>query len=86
MGFSYRKSVRFGPFRINAGNSGVGWSVGGNGFRTGVNSRGKRYSTFSLPGTGLSYRESGGKGCLIVVAAGLAGSSGAYWLLSKYLA
>ena len=86
MGFSYRKSVSVGPFRVNVGNSGMGWSVGGKGFRTGVTSRGRRYSTFSIPGSGLQYRGSGSKGCLIVVAAGLAGSSGAYWLLSKYLA
>jgi hypothetical protein len=86
MGFSYRKSVRLGPFRVNVGNSGLGWSVGTKGFRTGVTSRNRRYSTFSAPGTGLSYRESGGKGCLIAVAAGLAGSSAAHWLLTKYLA
>ena len=35
MGFYYRKSVSLGPFRVNAGKSGVGCSVGGKGFRTG---------------------------------------------------
>lgn len=65
MGFQYRKSISFGPFRVNVGKSGVGYSVGGRGFRTGINSRGKRYTTFSLPGTGMSYRTtpSGKSGC-----------------------
>ena len=35
MGFCYRKSVSLGSFRVNAGKSGVGCSVGGKGFRTG---------------------------------------------------
>ena len=52
MGFRYRKSLNFGPFRVNVGTGGVGFSVGGRGFRTGVSGSGRRYSTFSLPGTG----------------------------------
>ena len=32
MGFFYRKSVNFGPFRVNLSKSGVGYSVGGRGF------------------------------------------------------
>jgi len=68
MGFYYRKSVRIGPFRINASKSGIGYSVGSPGFRTGVSSKGKRYTTFSLPGTGVGYRTSGSKaGCLVVL-------------------
>lgn len=68
MGFTYRKSVGLGPFRINVSKSGVGYSVGGPGFRTGVSSAGRRYSTFSVPGTGVSYRTSGkGAGCLAVL-------------------
>jgi hypothetical protein len=69
MGFSYRKSVNLGPFRVNLSKSGVGYSVGGRGFRTGVSSGGRRYTSFSLPGTGMSYRKSGGCGCLILIAA-----------------
>lgn len=84
MGFSYRKSVNLGPFRVNVGQSGVGWSVGGKGFRTGVSPRGRRYSTFSVPGTGLSYRTPGAKGCLSVVVVGLVGTSVTYWLLSHW--
>ena len=73
MGLHYRKSVSFGPFRVNVSKSGVGYSVGGSGFRTGVSSRGKRYTTFGLPGTGIGYRTSSspasGKGCLLVAIA-----------------
>ena len=70
MGFYYRKSVRAGPFRINLSKSGVGFSVGGPGFRTGVSGRGRRYSTFSVPGTGVGYRTSGsGSGCVLVLCA-----------------
>ncbi|MGV3773378.1 MAG: DUF4236 domain-containing protein [Verrucomicrobiales bacterium] len=64
MGWTYRKSVRAGPFRINLSGKGIGYSVGVGGFRTGRNARGRNYTTFSLPGTGLSYRKSG-VGCLI---------------------
>jgi len=68
MGFYYRKSVNVGPFRVNLSKSGVGYSVGGRGFRSGVSARGRRYSTFSLPGTGVGYRTSGkGSGCLVVI-------------------
>ncbi|NBQ67628.1 MAG: DUF4236 domain-containing protein [Nitrosomonadaceae bacterium] len=68
MGFYYRKSVNIGPFRVNLGKSGVGYSVGGKGFRTGVSPGGKRYSTFSVPGTGLGYRtQHKGQGCLLLV-------------------
>ena len=69
MGFCYRKSVNIGPFRVNVGKSGVGYSVGGKGFRTGVSGQGKRYSTFSVPGTGVGYRTAHkGQGCLLVAA------------------
>ncbi len=72
MGFYYRKSVNLGPFRVNLSKSGVGYSVGGPGFRTGTSARGRRYSTFSIPGTGVGYRTSGSKsGCLSVVAVGV---------------
>ena len=36
MGFSYRKSVNLGPFRVNLSQSGFGYSVGSRGFRTGM--------------------------------------------------
>ena len=68
MGFYYRKSVNLGPFRVNLSKSGVGYSVGGRGFRVGTTSRGRKYTSFSIPGTGIGYRKSGA-GCLILLAA-----------------
>ena len=68
MGFTFRKSVNLGPFRVSVSKSGVGYSVGGKGLRVGTNARGKRYTSFSIPGTGVSYRGSGSKvGCLVVL-------------------
>lgn len=67
MGFYYRKTISAGPFRLNLGKSGVGYSIGGRGFRTGVSSRGRRYTNMSLPGTGLGYRTNR-TGCLFVLA------------------
>ncbi len=72
MGFYYRKSVGLGPFRVNISKAGIGYSVGGRGFRTGVSARGRRYSTFSIPGTGVGYRTSGGQGCLVLIIGVLA--------------
>jgi len=40
MGFYFRKSARFGPFRVNLSKSGVGMSVGIPGFRIGTGPRG----------------------------------------------
>ncbi len=70
MGFYYRKSVNLGPFRVNLSKSGVGYSVGGRGFRVGTTPRGKKYTNFSIPGTGtgIGYRKSGA-GCLVLLAA-----------------
>jgi len=69
MGFYYRKSVNLGPFRVNVGKSGVGLSVGSKGFRTGVSPKGRRYTTFSVPGTGVGYRtQHKGQGCLLIAA------------------
>jgi hypothetical protein len=67
MGFFYRKSLKFGPFRVNLSKSGIGVSVGGPGFRVGTSSRGRKYTSFSIPGTGVGYRKSG-LGCLILIA------------------
>ena len=68
MGFYYRKSVNLGPFRVNLSKSGVGYSVGGRGFRVGATPRGKKYTSFSIPGTGIGYRKSG-TGCLVLALA-----------------
>ena len=77
MGFFYRRSLRLGPFRINLSKSGVGYSIGGRGFRAGVDARGRRYTSASVPGTGLGYR---GKGCLPLVLGVAFGSAAAFGL------
>jgi hypothetical protein len=82
MGFYYRKSVKFGPFRVNLSKSGLGYSVGGRGFRTGVSASGRRYSSFSLPGTGVGYRKSGG--CLVILAAIPSTLLFTHWLLHSF--
>jgi hypothetical protein len=71
MGFIYRKSVKAGPFRVNLSKSGVGLSTGVPGFRLTQSSRGRRYTTFNIPGSGMSYRTStkSAKGCLVPLVA-----------------
>jgi hypothetical protein len=56
MGWSYRRSFGIGPFRVNLGTKGLGVSVGARGFRTGIAARGRRYTSVTIPGTGLRYR------------------------------
>ena len=68
MGWTYRKSVGCGPFRLNISKSGIGYSVGGMGFRTGVSSRGRTYKSCSIPGTGMRYYSSSKQGCLVALA------------------
>ena len=69
MGWYYRKSVGVGPFRLNISKSGIGYSIGGMGFRTGVSSRGRSYKSLSIPGTGMRYYSSSSKqGCLVALA------------------
>ena len=48
MGFYYRKSVNLGPFRVNLSKSGLGYSVGGRGFRVGTTARGKKSQSHRL--------------------------------------
>jgi hypothetical protein len=55
MGWSFRKSMNVGPFRVNASKSGVGFSLGKGPFRAGQSSRGRQYVSASIPGTGLRY-------------------------------
>lgn len=57
MGWTFRKSVNLGPFRVNASKSGVGFSVGEGPFRTGVSPRGRTYASANVPGTGLRYEK-----------------------------
>jgi len=56
MGWGFRKSINFGPLRINASKNGLGYSIGGRGFRVGRDARGRKYRSFSIPGTGIFNR------------------------------
>lgn len=87
MGWTYRPSVRFGPVRVNLSGSGIGYSVGGAGFRVGVRANGRQYTRMSIPGTGLSYTTTGAHsaatGCLVllIVPFGLA----SFWAATRFL-
>lgn len=61
MGWNWRKSVNFGPLKINLSQRGVGYSLGGRGFRIGRNAKGQDYSQTSIPGTGLYKRTYSGQ-------------------------
>lgn len=61
MGLNFRKSINLGPFRINFSKSGIGYSVGGKGFRVTKTATGKTRTTASIPGTGISYTKETGK-------------------------
>ena len=80
MGFYYRKSVNLGPFRVNLSKSGLGYSVGGRGFRVGTTARGKKYTSFSIPCTGVGYRKSG-TACLFLLAGIPAAMAIGRWLV-----
>lgn len=56
MSWRFSKSINIGPLRITFSKVGIGWSLGGKGFRAGVDSKGRRYSNISIPGTGVSKR------------------------------
>lgn len=57
MGWSFQKSISLGPVRITLSKTGLSFSVGTKGFRTGVNSRGRRFTSVGIPGTGVRYRK-----------------------------
>lgn len=57
MGWSFRKAINLGPLRINLSKSGMSFSVGSKGFRSGVNVQGRAYTSASIPGTGLRYQK-----------------------------
>jgi hypothetical protein len=84
MGFFYRKSVNFGPFRVNLSKSGVGYSVGGRAFRVGKSARGRSYSTFNVPGTGVGYRGKGCFGLLMVLPATMAAMAIIYQFIHQF--
>lgn len=58
MGWKYRKSINLGlGFRINLSMSGIGYSWGVPGYRVTKMANGGKRTTYSLPGTGISYVE-----------------------------
>ena len=58
MGFRFQRRIKILPgLSINLSKSGVGFSAGARGFHAGVDSKGRRYVSASLPKTGISWRE-----------------------------
>lgn len=55
MSFTFRKSKKIGAMRITASKSGLGFSVGGKHFRTGIGANGKTY--VSGGASGMRYRK-----------------------------
>lgn len=55
MGWRFRKSFGFGPFRTNLSRKGLGSSFGFFGIRFGVTADGRKYWSFGIKGTGLYY-------------------------------
>jgi hypothetical protein len=58
MAIRFHRSLKLLPgVRLNLGKRGIGISAGVRGFRVGVDSRGKAYTSAGIPGTGLSVRK-----------------------------
>jgi hypothetical protein len=57
MGWGFRRSINFGPLRINLSKSGMGYSVGTRGLRVGKDVKGRTYSSVSIPATGIYRRD-----------------------------
>jgi hypothetical protein len=58
MGLRFQRRIKILPgLHINLSRSGVGLSVGGRGAHIGIDSRGRRYTSAGLPGTGVSWLE-----------------------------
>ena len=53
MGVRFRKSMNFGPLRINLSKSGIGYSVGVKGARITKKANGGVRTTTGIPGTGI---------------------------------
>jgi hypothetical protein len=58
MGFRFQRRIRiFRGLTLNLSKSGVGISAGVRGFHTGIDAKGRRYTSAGLPGTGISWRK-----------------------------
>lgn len=56
-GLRFQKRIKLFPgITINLSKSGLGISAGVRGAHIGIDSRGKKYESLGLPGSGLSYR------------------------------
>ena len=55
MGLRFRKSIKFGIFRVNLSKTGIGWSVGIPGARYTKMANGRTRITTGLPRTGISW-------------------------------
>lgn len=53
MALRFRRSAKFGPFRLTATKSGLAASVGAPGARVSVNTKGQVRRTVGIPGSGL---------------------------------
>jgi hypothetical protein len=62
MAWRFRKSIKFGPLRLNLSKSGIGTSIGVRGFRVGKDAKGRSYTATSIPGTGIYSREYASQG------------------------
>lgn len=57
MGFRFQRRIKiFRGLTLNLSKSGVGFSAGVRGLRVGIDAKGRRYTSASVPGTGLSWR------------------------------
>ena len=68
MGMRFRKSFGGKGFRVNVSKSGIGYSVGGKGFRYTKKAGGGSRTTISIPGTGISYVKDSKTGKMVPVA------------------
>ncbi len=56
MAWGFRRSLKFGPLKLNLSKSGVGYSVGARGFRVGRVAKGRSYTAASTLETGFYNR------------------------------
>ena len=68
MGMRFRKSFGGKGFRVNVSKSGIGYSVGGKGFRYTKKAGGGSRTTASIPGSGISYVKDSKTGKRVAVA------------------
>ena len=61
MGFNFRKSMRFGPFRVTASKSGLSYSAGARDARVTRRADGEVQETFKIPGTHWRYTKARGR-------------------------